>query len=217
MNRFRQLVPALVVMTLGAVIVLARPGSTASGRGDALPVGYVDMPEVADKSVVGQETQKQAKTLQTRLQDELEKKQQIAYLTTEQRSELEKLEAKADKDKTDPDKARIAELKGTTAKMEQELLALQQKTNPSAADGDRIKELTKKRQEAIDRFENDKGTAQNELDQQAEALIKSLNDKITKAVEDVAQQKGLAMVVHKEARVFGGVDITDAVIGRLKK
>ena len=37
------------------------------------------------------------------------------------------------------------------------------------------------------------------------------------AVEEVANAKQLAMVVHKEARIYGGTDITELVIERLKK
>jgi Skp family chaperone for outer membrane proteins len=216
MNRFRSLVPALVVMTLIAIAALARPGNTANSRPSAaLPVGYVDMDEVAAKSVVGQNTKKQATELKNKIQDDLEKKQQIAYLTAAQRDELEKLQAKTST--TDAEKARIAELQGTTAKIDKELLELSQKTSPTAAETARIKELTDQRAKGIEKFTSDRDAAQQELDNQALELVTGLQDKITKAVEDVARERGLAMVVHKEARIFGGEDITEAVIGRLKK
>jgi Skp family chaperone for outer membrane proteins len=170
---------------------------------------------VAAKSVVGQNAKKQAEALKTKIQDELEKKQQIAYLTAAQRDELEKLQAKTST--TDAEKARIAELTRATAKIDKELVDLSQKTNPTPAESARISELTQQRQKGIEKFTNDRDAAQQELDTQAMELVNGLQEKITKAVEDVARERGLAMVVHKEARIFGGEDITEAVIGRLKK
>src|SRR5437867_2667639 len=117
MNRYRTLTPALLLITLAAVIALARPGSTANGKpaASALPVGFVDMEEVAANSAVGQNVRKQAEALKAKFQDELEKKKQTAYLTTEQRAELDRLDAKTGQ--SDADKARIAELKGLSQKM----------------------------------------------------------------------------------------------------
>jgi Skp family chaperone for outer membrane proteins len=216
MHRFRNLIPALVIVTLGAVGILARPGSTASARPDAaLPLGYVDMSEVADKSVVGQNTRKEAEALKAKFQDALEKKQKLAYLNANERKELETLLAKTSA--SDAEKARIAELQGASEKMEKELIDLSQKTSPSEAERKRIQELTQRQQAAAEQFGNDRDSAQQELNEKAETLVRALNDRITKAVEEVARNRGLAMIVHKEARLFGGTDITEDVIGRLKK
>jgi Skp family chaperone for outer membrane proteins len=217
MNRFRKLAPALVLVTLAAVVLSARPGSTASSKPSASgqALGFVDMEAVAANSVVGQTTRKNMEALKTRFQDELERKKQVAYLTADQRKELDALQAKTDK--SDADKARFAELQGLSAKMEQELLELSQKTNITEVDRKRIDELSKLAQAGRDQFEKDKEQAQNQLDEQAGVLVQQLTDRITKAVEEVAKKQDLAMVVHKEARIFGGLDITEAVVERLKK
>src|SRR5437870_2915189 len=140
MKRFRMLIPALLVVSLGAVMSLARPAHTSAARPDAsLPVGFVDMSEVADKSVVGQNTKKDAEALKAKFQDALEKKQKLAYLNTGERKELETLQAKTTT--TDAEKARIGELMGASEKMEKELLELSQKSNDYDADRKRIGEL----------------------------------------------------------------------------
>jgi outer membrane protein len=58
---------------------------------------------------------------------------------------------------------------------------------------------------------------QDRLDQEGDKLMAGLQEKILKAVEDVAREQGLTMVVDKQARLFGGEDITKAVVGKLKK
>jgi Skp family chaperone for outer membrane proteins len=217
MTRYRVCLAALVLL-VGAVALLARPGSTAAGKTSAvLPVGFVDIDEVMDKSATGQAAKKQAQILRTQLEASLTKKQQIALLTAEQRTELEKLQAKAENQKSDTDKARIAELTAAGDALEKELLSLQQKASPTDAEKAKIEDLTKKMLSARQQLENDQQDAQKQLNDQGAKIMGDLQDKIYKAVEDVAKDRGLAIVVHKEARLFGGEDITDAVINKLKK
>jgi Skp family chaperone for outer membrane proteins len=216
MNRIRALIPLAVMLSLAAVIMLARPGNTASSKASpALPVGFVDMDAVLAKSPMGQQAQKEARDLKDKLEDDLGKKTSLMFLTAEQRAELDKLEAKAQQ--SDADKARIAELKGASAKLEKELLELSQKTNASAAETDRIRELTGIRQKAMEQMRKEQVAAQQELDERSVQIMRTLQDRIFKAIEETAKDQGLAMVVHKEARLFGGVDITDAVVSKLKK
>jgi Skp family chaperone for outer membrane proteins len=205
------------VLLVGGV-VLARPGSTAAGKSSAaIPVGFVDIDEVMDKSAAGQAAKKQAQVLRTQLESGLTKKQQMALLTAEQRAELEKLQAKPENQKSDADKAKIADLTAAGDALEKELLALQQKASPTDADRGRIEDLTKRMMSARQALENDQQDAQKQLNDQGAKIMGDLQEKIYKAVEDVAKDRGLAMVVHKEARLFGGEDITDAVINKLKK
>jgi Skp family chaperone for outer membrane proteins len=173
------------------------------------------MEEVGEKSVVAQGAKKQMTELKTRLEDALVKRQQVALLTDEQRKELEKLLAKTPA--SDADKARIAELQAGTEKLEKELLELNQKPNPSEAESARIKDLTARMASARQQMTTEQAQAQKELNENMVKTMSTLQDRIFKAIEEVAKDRGLAMVVHKEARLFGGEDITDAVISKLKK
>jgi Skp family chaperone for outer membrane proteins len=215
MARYRGWIPAVIVL-LGTVLVLARPGSTAAGKPSAaIPVGYVDLEEVTERSVVGQNAKKDATKLKTELEDGLLKKQQVVLLTPEQQSELEELQKKSQT--TDAQKARIAELRGAGEKLEKELQDLQQKMNPSEAEQAKIKELSGRWQTARQQLAREHENAQKKLSESVGQIMTALQDRIMKAVEEEARTRGLAMVVHKEARLFGGEDITDGVIGRLKK
>jgi len=217
MIRYRVWLASLALL-VGAVVVLARPGNTSASKStSAISVGFVDMDEVMDKSAAGQAAKNQAKALRTQLESVLSKKQQMALLTAEQRAELNKLQGKPENQKSDADKARIAELTAAGDALEKDLLALQQKASPTDADRARIDDLTKRMLSARQQLEGDQQDAQKQLNEQGSKIMGDLQDKIYKAVEDVAKDRGLAMVVHKEARLFGGEDITDAVINRLKK
>lgn len=217
MTRYRVWLAALVLL-LGAVVISARPGSTAAGKASALiPVGFVDIDEVMDKSAAGQAAKKQASSLRTQLEGNLTKKQQMALLSAEQRAELDKLQAKPENQKSDADKAKIAQLTAAGDALEKELVGLQQKASPTDAEKAKIEELTKKMITARQQLERDQEEAQKQLNEQGAKIMGDLQEKIYKAVEDVAKDRSLAMVVHKEARLFGGEDITDAVINKLKK
>jgi len=122
MTRHRVWLAALVLL-VGAVTILARPGNTAAGKSSAaIPVGFVDIDEVMDKSATGQAAKKQAQVLRTQLEASLTKKQQTALLTADQRAELDKLQSKAENQKSDADKAKIAELTAAGDALEKELL-----------------------------------------------------------------------------------------------
>jgi Skp family chaperone for outer membrane proteins len=214
MARYRVWLPALVVL-LGTVFVVARPGVSAAKPSADIPVGFVDLEDVTDKSVVGQKAKQDATKLKTDLEEGLMKKQQVILLTPEQQSELEDLQKK--NNTTDAQKARIAELRGAGEKLEKDLQELQQKQNPTEAEQAKIKELSSRWQSARQQLAKEHESAQKKLSESVGQIMTALQDRIMKAVEDEAKSRGLAMVVHKEARLFGGEDITSGVIGRLKK
>lgn len=61
----------------------------------------------------------------------------------------------------------------------------------------------------------------NQLSQRIEVkrrqLLGDIMDKVDVAVKAVADEKGLTVVVHKNAIVSGGVDITNDVLAKVKK
>lgn len=58
--------------------------------------------------------------------------------------------------------------------------------------------------------------AQMELQQKEQALLTGIQGKVDAAVKQTAEAKGLSVVISKEAVVYGGQDITDDVIKKLK-
>ena len=83
-------------------------------------------------------------------------------------------------------------------------------------------EMQKAMQEAQMRFEadnankSDEEQAQMELQQKEQDLISGIQKKIDDAVKQVAEAKGLSVVIDKSAVVYGGQDITDDVMKKFK-
>jgi Skp family chaperone for outer membrane proteins len=209
----KSLIPALAVAGLGAMLLTVRPGDTAP-RPAAVPLGFVDIKAVFQQAPAAQAAVKQAEQLKAQLQNELALKQDTLALTDAERTELNGLLAKASP--SDKEKARIAELRGKTGKLDEELRSLRQKPTPTDAEKARLQELTQLLSTAENKLRTDMEALQTQLDQKGDELMSGLQDKILKAVEEVAKDQGLAMVVDKQARLFGGVDITPQVVGKLK-
>lgn len=55
------------------------------------------------------------------------------------------------------------------------------------------------------------------LEQKGQELVKGIADKVSTAVKEVAEAKGLAIVVQKGTVVYGGLDITDEVLKKIGK
>lgn len=54
-----------------------------------------------------------------------------------------------------------------------------------------------------------------QVQQKQQALLKEITDKINIAVKEVAEAKGLTMVLPKNLVIFGGPDITDEVLKKI--
>jgi Skp family chaperone for outer membrane proteins len=210
----KSLWPALALAGLGAMLLTVRPADTAA-RAAAGPLGYVDVQLVVQQSPAGQEVKKQLEQLHAQLQNQLELKKDTLGLTEAERTELNTLLAKASP--SDQEKARIALLRGKTAKLDEELRNLRQKPTPTDTEKARLQELTQLFSTAENKLRSDMETLQDQIDQKRDELMSGLQDKILKAVGEVAKDQGLAMVVDKQALLFGGDDITSQVAGKLKK
>lgn len=54
-----------------------------------------------------------------------------------------------------------------------------------------------------------------ELQQKKLALLNAIRDKVNAAVKEVADSKGIAMVIDKSVDIYGGQDITDDVLKKI--
>lgn len=211
-------VPALGIAALGAALFASRPATTApaKGAGDtAITVGYVDVQKVLQDSPAAVNARKNAEMLKTQLQERLASQSDYIFLTEGDQNELQALQKK--EKPSDKDKARIAELQKKSQQAEAEYRTLQQKTGASDSEKARLAELAGMRTRNMSRLQQAQQQAQEELDKKAGALMEDLQGRILKAVEDVATDEKLSMVVDKQARLYGGRDITEMVVAKLKK
>jgi Skp family chaperone for outer membrane proteins len=70
-----------------------------------------------------------------------------------------------------------------------------------------------KRKAAQETLEQEK----KKLDQMVDGMRANIENKIQKAIQDEAKAQGLGVVAAKNSIFYGGKDITDAVLVRLKK
>jgi Skp family chaperone for outer membrane proteins len=210
--------PALGVVALGLALFSSRPATTAPAKnpGDtAIAVGYLDVQKVLQDSPAAINARKNAEALKTRLQERLAQLSNLLFLTEAEQTELKTLQDKSQP--SDKEKERIAELVKRSEKAEEEYRSLQQKPNASDTEKARLAELSGLRNRNMGRLQAEQQKAQEELDEKAGGLMEGLQQQILKVVEAVAVDEKLTMVVDKQARLYGGRDITDLVVAKLKK
>jgi Skp family chaperone for outer membrane proteins len=210
--------PTMGMLALAAAILASRPARTAPAKGQGettIAVGYVDLQKVMQDSPAAVNARKDAEGLKTHLQERLAQQGDLLFLTEADQNELKTLLDKPQP--SDKEKARIAELQKKSQATEQEWLSLQQKANATDAEKSRLAELTglhNRNQASLQKAQQD---AQEELDKKAGDLMDQLQTRLMKVVEEVATDEKLTMVVDKQARLYGGRDITEQVITKLKK
>jgi Skp family chaperone for outer membrane proteins len=212
-------VPTLGVAALGFALLASRPATTAPAKGvgdTTISVGYVDVQKVLQDSPAAVNARKDAEALKTHLQEQLALMNDLVFLSEPEQTELKTLQDKAQPN--DKDKARVAELQKKSKAAEQEWFSLQQKNqNATDAEKTRLAELGNLRTQNMGRLQAAQQSAQEELDKKAGDLMDALQARILKVVEDVATDEKLSMVVDKQARLYGGRDITELVVAKLKK
>jgi Skp family chaperone for outer membrane proteins len=209
--------PALGTLVLAGALVASRPATTAPAKaaGDtAISVGYVDVQKVLQDAPAAVKARKDAEDLKEKLQGQLALQQDLIFLADADQAELKSLQDK--QPKTDKDKSRIADLQKKSQAAEEEWRSLQQNTQPTDAQKARLSELSNMRSRNTAALQAAQQKAQEDLDKRAGELMDGLQERILKVVEQVATDEKLAMVVDKQARLYGGRDITDLVVGKLK-
>lgn len=53
------------------------------------------------------------------------------------------------------------------------------------------------------------------VEQKRQELLRPISEKLNVAIKEIADEKGLAIVISKSSAVYGGVDITDEVMKRI--
>lgn len=209
----------IVRSSLWAIAILAVfivMSLTVAWAADNAPkIGVIDIQKVLRDAPRMKQYMEEYENLRQQLGRILDIRSQNLMLDENQVKEL--IELKTKPSPTEQDKARIAELEKIERERDAEFKRLQSATNLTDAQKARLKELqelqdkSKATGKALEDDYNSRLQAKlQELDQQADADIQD-------AVKKVAEAKGLSLVLVKDAVRFGGVDITDDVIGKLER
>ena len=184
---------------------------------NAQKTGIVDLARVYKDAPRIKQYKEELDALTETLKRQLDIRSQNLMLDEAQVKELIELKMKPADKLTDKEKARIDEL----AKIERDLDAtfkqLQSTAQPDEAQKAKLKEL-----QEIERKSKTTGEAlENDYNSRLQTKAIELEEKartdILDAVKKVAEAKGLAMVIAKDAVLFGGADVTDEVINKLDR
>jgi outer membrane protein len=69
---------------------------------------------------------------------------------------------------------------------------------------------------SADEFQKQQGAAQDELMKLRQTLASQLDNSFKQAMEQVAKEKKLSVIIDKSAAPYGGVDVTDAVMQKMQ-
>jgi Skp family chaperone for outer membrane proteins len=118
---------------------------------------------------------------------------------------------------TAADKAAKTRLEDASKKLFDEYLALQTRQNPTQADSDRLKELSRLEQDTGKRIKDRQARAQDELTKKAADIRQKIDKDVRKGIEDVAKEKHFTMVFSSEVLLYCDTDITEDVLKKINK
>lgn len=208
---------AAALVTAG-VLGAALPGSAQRNKQKVESVvGFVDLAQITEhikQTPEWKQMVRQFEDEKTKYRSELEDLNKLRYLTATEREELKALRAKPRT--SDAEKSRIAELERKSDHYEAEFRTLSGVEKPTDAQKNRIQELAKMREDGVNSLQGETEKRAGALQKMEGELLEKMQARILKAVQTVAENKGLAMVVDRQAILYGGQDLTEDVIKRLK-
>lgn len=125
-----------------------------------------------------------------------------------QKSSLYSTVRNAEKEISNLDQSLRKELMEKQSKLQQ---AMQQKKSK-----EELEKMYKQYKAELDKKES---SARKTLDEKQKNIMKmrdSLKLKVENAIKDIAKQKNITYVVDKQAMFYGGIDITNDVLGKIK-
>jgi len=198
-----------LIGALAGVTLLAPARAAAS----AAQWGVVDTDRVAAEYDEMTALNAQFQQFQREQETELERQHKTRMLSDDERREyLDLIQMGAPTPERD---ARILELGGLSDDRENTLLDLREndsRTPEEEADYTRLNQLYQTRVKELADLQL---RAQQAVRAKLEEFNKIVTDNVQQAVEAVAEEKQLSIVIRKDAVLHGGVDITDDVLAEL--
>lgn len=194
----------------GVGILLASPLMAADAP---VTVGFVDVQTVfqsynktttakTELEALGQKLDEQIKTLDT-----------YKLLSDKDRQDLQTLLAK--ESLTDKEKEQIKAIEDRERALDSEQKDLQSKKDLTDVEKARLAELQDMAAKSTEELNKLSVSLQTKFNERQAALTEDIRKDIINAVDAVAKEKGLSVVVDKIAVITGGVDITQQVLEKL--
>jgi Skp family chaperone for outer membrane proteins len=198
-----------------ASLSLAQPTLAAPAAGSVPIFGSVDINQLQEHSTRKTKYDTDLHAMADRLDATFKQQAQSLMLSNADQTELGTL--LNNPHPTDADRAQITALETKASQAADQLIALQQKKDPTPADTAQLGMLTD--------MNNNGQRALQDIGAGYQAQLKTLSDNdnkaFTQAVKDaiaaVAREHGLTMVFTSDVAVFTTNDITDDVVKRINK
>ncbi len=211
----RSLIVVSIAITM-AVSLISQAISAAPKPAPAeMKIGVVDYQKVWSNYELTKKYRNEYEILVNKLEAQLARRDRNRLLTQDQLKELDSLYEKASP--TDADKNRIKELEDEASKLDNEMKSLEVKKDATEAEKKRLEELRTLSKKTDESIESLRKAALTQLEETDNKWSKQVSDDIMAGIQKVAEQKGLSLILNKGAVLFGGTDITDAVVERLNK
>jgi Skp family chaperone for outer membrane proteins len=199
----------LALLTLLASLA----GVTAAQAEEPLSVGTVDLERLRTEYAGLRQLERQFAEFQQQQQAQLDQRKETRLLTDEERQEfLDRSQMAAPTPEAEQRLAELAALSDEREKRLRELHNKEQRTEEEEAEYQQLNSLLERRMSEIAALQSD---LQQSVMSKYDELNKLYFDSLNGAVAAVAEERGLALVVTEEVVLFGGADITDAVLERL--
>jgi Skp family chaperone for outer membrane proteins len=199
------------VITAVCLLSLVLAGAV-SAAAPAAKLGKVDMARVAQEYQQMQTLNTQFQEFQSTQERQLRDKYTGRVLTDAEVQELTDLCAAAP---TEENNKRITELQGFSGTREKRIEELRAKAPRSAEEEAEFKQwdgLMQQRLTALTAFKTElEATRKAKYDE----LTKIITDNVDAAMKVVAESQKLDLILTKDAVIYGGIDVTDAVLEKL--
>lgn len=193
----------------GGLVTPARAAEQPAGG-----IGVVDIERVGREAAPYKAASDEIRKLQDSLNENLKEAARYTYLAVNETNEL--IGILDAKEPNATQKARLAELKKTAEDREKRFGELAQTQNPTPEQKKELQDLVQMRNDRERVLAELKQRYEQELAKKFEEIDDRLGKAVRDAIQEIAKQKNLAVVLAKQAVFVGGVDITDDVIKKLK-
>jgi Skp family chaperone for outer membrane proteins len=199
-------------MLMAAVLLVGGTGKAWSAEGE-LTLGVVDMDRVANEYREMQRLNMEFQDYQREQEQKLQAHHKARMLTDEERQEY--VDSRAMGAPTDVVRARLKELEELSSVREKRILDLRKKEEQTEEEQAELAELETLYNQRMDELAQLQADMQASRLEKYEELSQLVADNVDGAVKAVAERQKLTIVVRKESMLYGGSDITDAVLKEL--
>jgi len=206
------------MMALGAAVFIYNPVRGAESTSTSkLDIAFVDVGRVMNEAKPVSDLDSEFKSTLATQQKQLDNLYAGRLLDDKERTELEADQKLASP--SDAQRKRMTELAKTSDDREAELNRLMRLEKPSDTDRARRAQLTNWLDRQNQRVVQIQETLNQARQQKQAEVYKRALDLIVATVRDLAQERGIDLVVERQAVLFGrdDRDLTDAVLQRLNK